>query len=384
MAASLRFLHAGQCRLDLALTGVGPVARSVQTTLEDASLVAFDRLIREAISREVDFVLLGGDTFRAADRSLRARLRIEQGLARLSEAGIATVANVGQLDSAAVWYDLSLPEEVSVLTDRHEDVTISTDNGTAVICRLTDQTPRTDRADLTIGLVTTGYATYEDDDEYGDLDYVGQAEGYFHTTELSRGLVHDPGTLTPATIDDDAGSGVTLVEMTRSGLRTSSISLSPIACIQLPIEVDETTDIEGLAGLMQDALATVPRSDESELTVVRWTIDGDGPVRHDLTLDGTWDDLVELLDDSRPRLHRLQNEAAESTEDEISEMLTAELETWFDETEQSVDSLLAGISQRALRTRLTEAAESLDERKRTLAQAAICADGPDLWARDAA
>ena len=385
MAASLRFLHAGQCRLDLAVTGVGSVPRPVQTTLEDASLIAFDRLMQAAIDREVDFVLLGGDTFRADDRSLRARLRIEQGLAKLAEAGIAVVANVGQLDSAAVWYDLSLPEEVTVLTDRHEDATIETADGTAIVHRVGERFDAPARCDLAIGLVTTGYATYEDDAEYGDFDYIGQAENVPHTTELTRGVVHDPGALTPATLDDDESIGATLVEMTRGGhLKTTPIALSPVRCRHEELTVDESTDIEALAEQMQERMLELRDEAGCELTLVRWTIDGEGPVRNDLTLDGTWDDLVELIDDERPRLHRLQNEAAESTQDEVSEMLAAELETWFDETEQSTDELVETVSQRTLRTRLADAADFVDERKRTLAEAAIACDGPELWARDAA
>jgi DNA repair protein SbcD/Mre11 len=85
-----RFIHAANVRLDV------PV--SVQTTekltdelrfaFEDATLYAFDEVIEACIRRDVDFLLLSGNIFIEADRSLRARLRCSKGFNRLDEQNI--------------------------------------------------------------------------------------------------------------------------------------------------------------------------------------------------------------------------------------------------------------------------------------------------------
>ena len=95
-----RFIHAANVRLDV------PV--SVQTTekltdelrfaFEDATLYAFDEVIEVCIKRDVDFLLLSGNIFIEADRSLRARLRLLKGFHRLDEQNIHVFVLPGDAD----------------------------------------------------------------------------------------------------------------------------------------------------------------------------------------------------------------------------------------------------------------------------------------------
>ena len=82
-----RFIHAANVRLDLPVS----VHLSEQLTdelrhaLEDATLTSFDYVIETCISRNVDYLLLSGNVFLEADRSLRARLTLLGGFRRLDE-----------------------------------------------------------------------------------------------------------------------------------------------------------------------------------------------------------------------------------------------------------------------------------------------------------
>ena len=112
-----RFIHAANVRLDV------PV--SVQTTekltdelrfaFEDATLYAFDEVIEACIKRDVDFLLLSGNIFIEADRSLRARLRLLKGFNRLDEQNIHVFVLPGDADPPEAWRAIpELPENVTV------------------------------------------------------------------------------------------------------------------------------------------------------------------------------------------------------------------------------------------------------------------------------
>ena len=112
-----RFIHAANVRLDV------PV--SVQTTekltdelrfaFEDATLHAFDEVIEACIKRDVDFLLLSGNIFIEADRSLRARLGLLKGCARLDEYNIHVFVLPGDADPPEAWRSIpELPDNVTV------------------------------------------------------------------------------------------------------------------------------------------------------------------------------------------------------------------------------------------------------------------------------
>ena len=76
-----RFIHAANIRLDVLVS----VHFSEQLTdelrhgLEDATLTAFECVVQQCVSRKVDFLLLSGNVFLEAERSLRARLTLLKG-----------------------------------------------------------------------------------------------------------------------------------------------------------------------------------------------------------------------------------------------------------------------------------------------------------------
>ncbi|CAB4927159.1 unannotated protein [freshwater metagenome] len=95
---SFRFLHAADLHLDTPFAGLGRVAPHVRRALQDASLEAWDALVRLAIDEGVAFVVLAGDLYDGAERGLRAQLRVRDGLRRLSDAGIETFVVHGNHD----------------------------------------------------------------------------------------------------------------------------------------------------------------------------------------------------------------------------------------------------------------------------------------------
>lgn len=97
------FIHAADLHLDSPFKGVTASAiehRDIVETLRAATWVAFDSLISLCQEEQVAFLLLAGDVYDAADRSLRAQLRLRDGLAQLGEAGVQTFWVHGNHDPA--------------------------------------------------------------------------------------------------------------------------------------------------------------------------------------------------------------------------------------------------------------------------------------------
>jgi hypothetical protein len=98
---------------------------SVQTTealtdelrfaFEDATLHAFDEVIDASIRHDVDFLLLSGNVFIEADRSLRARLALLKGVRRLAEHDIQVFVLPGDSDPPEAWRGIpEMPDNLVV------------------------------------------------------------------------------------------------------------------------------------------------------------------------------------------------------------------------------------------------------------------------------
>ncbi len=112
-----RFIHAANVRLDVPVS----VHMSEQLTdelrhaLEDATLTAFDFVIDTCFAKNVDYLLLSGNVFLEADRSLRARLTLLDGFRRLHAKQIPVFVLPGDADPPEAWRTIpEMPDNVTV------------------------------------------------------------------------------------------------------------------------------------------------------------------------------------------------------------------------------------------------------------------------------
>ena len=97
------FIHAADLHLDTPYEGVGTASPAVAGALREASLGAFDEVVRLALEREAAFVLIAGDVYDGAERGVRAQLRFLSGLRRLSAAGVPVFIVHGNHDPLGGW-----------------------------------------------------------------------------------------------------------------------------------------------------------------------------------------------------------------------------------------------------------------------------------------
>ncbi|WP_419872754.1 metallophosphoesterase family protein [Candidatus Pristimantibacillus sp. PTI5] len=98
MSVPFRFIHAADLHLDSPFRGLAKAPRPVREALTESTFDALRRLTQAAISEEVDFIVLAGDLFDEADRSLRAQLMLVREWEKLAEHGIAVYVIHGNHD----------------------------------------------------------------------------------------------------------------------------------------------------------------------------------------------------------------------------------------------------------------------------------------------
>ena len=108
----LRFVHAADLHLDSPFRGIRSEAPAhVADALGRATFAAYRNIIDLCLQERVDALLVAGDIYDGADRSLRAQLRFVDGLAQLDEAGIRSFICHGNHDPLDGWEArLDLPE----------------------------------------------------------------------------------------------------------------------------------------------------------------------------------------------------------------------------------------------------------------------------------
>lgn len=110
------FVHAADFHLDspfLGLSGLSEGQSQVIEELREATFNAFQSVVDLCLRERVDFLLVAGDVYDGADRSLKAQLRFRDGLRRLSEAGIRAFIVHGNHDPLDGWADaIQMPSGV--------------------------------------------------------------------------------------------------------------------------------------------------------------------------------------------------------------------------------------------------------------------------------
>jgi exonuclease SbcD len=115
MAVPFRFIHAADLHLDSPYGGFAKAPEHVRERLADSTFAALRRLTDAAIREQADFIVLSGDLFDAADRSLKAQLQLAREWERLGAHGIHVYAIHGNHDPLnGARAELQLPGHVHI------------------------------------------------------------------------------------------------------------------------------------------------------------------------------------------------------------------------------------------------------------------------------
>ena len=315
------FVHAADFHLDSPFEGIRAADPSIADHLRDATFKAFEQIITLCIDKRVDFILIAGDVYDGADRSLRAQLKFRDELASLAKEGIQSFVVHGNHDPLSGWSaGLEWPEEVHLFgADTIEDIPVQ--NNGETLCHiygisfpvadvrrnLALEFQRTDDGPFAIGLLhcnvgsDTGHEPYApcslDDLVKAGMDY--WALGHVHNRNILREdspMVIYPGNPQGRNIRETGPRGCYLEEVDTEGQpQASFIECDVVRWAKETVDIMELPDEESLIKGLDECVATIREEDPHRSAILRVTLTGSGPLHHTLKQTGVVEDLLERL-----------------------------------------------------------------------------------------
>ena len=317
------FIHAADLHIDSPFRGVTE-AESAPAGLAEALYLstfrAFDALIETTLERETDFLLIAGDVYDGQDRSLRAQLRLRDGLARLDEMGISSFlvhGNHDPLDSHVSALDW--PERSHFFGRKMETVTALGRDGSDVAAvsgisyrsrdesrNLAKEYSRQDRDQFQIGLLHSnvdGNAGHENyapctltDLRNANLDY--WALGHVHTRDIlcEAPWVVYPGNTQGRSIREQGPRGCYHVQVDEAGQATLEfIALDAVRWAEVAVDIDEIETIDALERRVRDEIDGLADEAGDRAVVCRVHLTGRGVLHGELRRDKAVEQLQERL-----------------------------------------------------------------------------------------
>jgi exonuclease SbcD len=341
---AFRFMHAADLHLDSPFVGMAALPQEIRASLRQSTFAALANLVTLAIQEQVDFVLIGGDVYDLADRSLRAQIRFQKALQRLTAKGIQIYivhGNHDPEDGRAA--KLNWPARVHFFSSREvEKVPVNLDGKGTVAwiygmsyatAAVTDnlvlriaETIGTQSGDSTekdtnpyrIGLLHTNvdgdqahanYAPCSKQDLLNcGLDY--WALGHVHTRQLLHAeppIVY-PGNIQGRSVRETGAKGCYLVDVSEFGeTRLTFHPLDAVRWQQRSISIEGIQTEQELKERFELELEQVREEAAGRAAIVRFTLMGRGPIHVVLQKGTALSELVaELRDEETKRAGRVE------------------------------------------------------------------------------
>ena len=316
MTDTVRFVHAADVHLDAPFKGVDATDPRVGDALVSSTYAALDALVEICIDREVDFLVIAGDVYNAAEKSLRAEFAFRDACVRLADAGIRVLIACGNHDPASSRSaGIALPDNVHVFSASEvERVEIERDGG--VVCAVYGRSFRTaaEKANL-----ATGFSRQPADplaigvlhaNVGGRTDYEPYAPCSLEDLRIARmdywalGHIHKPEVLSelPAVVYSGCTQGLSpnesglrgcrVVTLSAEGTTTEFVPTSAVVWTRQQIDATELQDIDELMAALARAVEEAGRAAESRPAITRIELAGRSDVHVPLAHPGALGDIL--------------------------------------------------------------------------------------------
>ena len=313
-----RFVHAADLHIDSPFRGLRDVDRRVGERLRESTFEAFRNLVDLCVDEQVDFLVIAGDIYDGADRSVRAQLRFRDGMRRLSEAGVAAYIVHGNHDPLDGWLSaITWPEGVHVFGPEPEWMNVELNGEPIAAIQGVSFPTREVRENLvakfttppddslfTIGLLHCNVGGNPDHDNYAPctiddlkltaLDY--WALGHVHTRQTLRR--QNPAVIYPGNIqgrhpNENGPRGCLMVEVSEDGATNTRFhALDVVRWEPTEVDISEIGSIDRLEAAVQQKLDDLAVKAEGRDVICSLTLSGRGSMHNELVRPGAVEDLL--------------------------------------------------------------------------------------------
>ena len=314
-----RFVHAADLHLDSPFKGIqGAAPERVAQILRDATFEVYDAIIDLCIRERVDALLVAGDIYDGADRSLRAQRKFVAGLNRLHESGVRSFVCHGNHDPLDGWEaGLAMPESCHRFGPQVESVPIDpADPARGRVYGMSyprqvvkENVAKRFRRDqdqpggIAVGLLhcnvgsDTGHEPYApctlQDLAAAGMDY--WALGHVHTAQVLRAespAIVYPGNPQGRHSNETGPRGVYLVSISDSVPPTTDFcAVDVVRWANLSVQIEGLGGIEDLLDRIVSEVSEALDAAEGRHLVYRLAISGQGELHHDLQRPGVLEEI---------------------------------------------------------------------------------------------
>lgn len=325
---TFRFIHAADLHLDSPFRGMQGLPQTIRERVRESTFAALDKLVKLAIHERVDFVVISGDVYDLADRSLRAQIRFQKAMEALSGQGIQVFVihgNHDPLDGRAA--KLHWPSSVHIFGTRdYEPVAVDLqDRGVvahvhgfsygvaAVTENLATRYVIQDKSVYNIALLHTNVDGDASHDNYAPcrlqelvssgFDY--WALGHIHTRQIlsEQPYVVYSGNLQGRSVKETGPKGCYIVNVDVSGGTSLSFhALDDVRWLNETVSIDGLETEQDLKDRLEGVAEQARESAGGRAVIVRLRLEGRG-VAHGWLRRGNFlrDLLAELRDSETDR-----------------------------------------------------------------------------------
>ncbi len=317
------FVHAGDLHLDSPFRGITAKAPSVARALRSATFQAFESLVRLCLDEDVLFLLIAGDVYDSADRSVRAQLSFRDGLKVLAERGVRTFLVHGNHDPLDGWSSsIEWPEGVTVFGGENVSTSIVKAGGVRLAAISGISYPRAvehrhlatlfragNPGIFQVALMHANCGGNTRHEAYApcrlsDLRRMGfdyWALGHVHERAVlsDRPLVVYPGNIQGLNIRESGPRGCSLVRVDSSGQATVVFRpLDAVRWLAGEVSIAGLETIDALDDRIAEAVETLTAEAAGRPTIARLSLTGRGALSSVLRKEGVVDDFLERARDT--------------------------------------------------------------------------------------
>jgi hypothetical protein len=377
---SFRCIHAARLLLDHQLRGLpasvaGELAPDVRKIIQDATLLAFEHIVEQALARDVHCVLISGDCFDPDDRGLRGPAALVRGIGRLAEHDIPVILQASHSELWSSWpAGLRFPPNTHRLgPGQAASVSIARQGKLLATIAVDDTAPLGHVCGAAVSAAMAGGTPAPQHDPPAGRRGWQIHLPAFHPlgSSATAGTIHLSDECSPAQglePDEIGPHGCLLIEIDAKGEpRQSFVPAAPVRWERLSVEVSPKTNRDDLLQEMASRLEQTRRQACEKVWLIAWNVTGAGPLFERLENRSFRDELLADVADldpvpgvqihthtlrlspdvpaSRPILEGGPGSDAEGLANNLAAEFAMRLEDRFADPERAINACLAGWAQ---------------------------------------
>lgn len=316
-----RFLHAADLHLDSPFRGMMSLPSAIRNRIVESTFLALQQMIDVALRERVDFVVLSGDIYDLADRSLRAQIEFQSAMKQLAKKQIQVFVIHGNHDpmdgrkAALTW-----PDSIHFFSSEDVQMRPAYDRNGQVVAHIYGMSYPTaavtenlsakykvrDHSMYNIAMLHCNVDGDQSHEHYApctkqELILTGMqywALGHIHTRQVlyMEPYIVYPGNLQGRSVRELGPKGCHVVDVSEQGrTKLSFHNTDAVRWFHEVISINSMNTEQDLSDALNDIVEQIGLKAENRPAIVRVTMEGRGSLHKLLQRETEVQELVEAV-----------------------------------------------------------------------------------------